>query len=303
MSRFIETETFLTTVDAGSLSAAARALNIDKSVVSRRLGSLEARLGTTLLNRSTRGLSLTDAGERYREQALALIEAWREMEDATRGTDGPLAGPIRLAAPLSFGLSYLGPALTDFQRDHPGVELDIDFSDRRADLIADGLDLAVRVGQLADSALRARKLGTVTLEIVCAPSFLQSFGGVRHPDDLMRAPELRYALRSQSSHAWTGPDGLKGRLQMNPVLRASNGDFLRDAAVAGLGVTVQPDFIVCDAVNSGQLVRILPDYAFDRLGVYAVSVPNRHRPRRIDALIDHLVKAFAGTPPWALSRD
>ena len=125
MSRFVETETFLTTVDAGSLSAAARALNVDKSVVSRRLAALEARLGTTLLNRSTRGLSLTNAGERYRDQAVALIEAWREMEAATKGTDGPLAGPIRLAAPLSFGLSYVGPALTQFQREHPGVELDM----------------------------------------------------------------------------------------------------------------------------------------------------------------------------------
>ena len=301
MSRYLETEAFLATTDAGSVSGGARALGVNKSVMSRRLSALEARLGATLLNRSTRGLSLTDAGERYRAAAQTLIEQWREMEDAAKGEDGPLSGPIRIAAPLSFGLSYLGPVLTAFQLRHPDVRLDIDFSDRTADLVADGIDVAIRIGALPDSALRARKLGGVEMLCVCSPAFLHGYGRVNHPDDLARAPELRYSLRAATGHVWTGPGGSTGRLQMEPVLRASNGDYLREAAVAGLGVTVHPDFILCDAVRSGRLVRLLPDYRFSAPTIHAVWSPNRHQPRRVRALVDALVEAFSDAP-WSVSK-
>ena len=301
MSRYPETESFLAIAEAGSLSAAARALGVNKSAVSRRLSALEDRLGVQLVNRSTRGLSLTDAGERYKATAQELVERWREMEDAARGQEGPLAGPIRIAAPLSFGLSYLGPALTAFQLDHPGVRLDIDFSDRTADLVAEQVDLAVRIGTLPDSALKARVLGDVEMLCVCSPGFLHGYGRVAHPDDLAGAPELQYALRGTTTHSWEGPNGETGRLQMEPVLRATNGDYLREAAVAGLGVTVHPDFILCEAVRDGSLVRLLPDYRFSAPSIHAVWSPTRHQPRRVRALVDHLVEAFSGEP-WSVSN-
>ena len=301
MSRFIDTETFLAVAEAGTLSGAARALGVDKSVASRRLSALEARLGATLLNRSTRGLTLTDAGRSYRDRARVLLRDWREMEEEAGGAEAALAGPIRLSAPLSFGLAYLGPALADFRILHPDVRLDVDFSDRQADLVAERMDLAVRVGRLADSALIARSLGEVELIPVCAPAFLHGYGPVAHPDDLAAAPELRFSLRGATGFDWTGPNGTAGRLQMEAVMRATNGDFLRDAAVRGLGVTVQPDFILCDAVRDGRLLRLLPDYRFDRLGVHALYSPNRHLPRRVRALIDFLVARFAGEPPWSLA--
>lgn len=300
MSRFIETETFLAVAEAGTLSGAAKALGVDKSVASRRLSALEGRLGATLLNRSTRGLSLTDAGRDYRDRAQALLRDWREMEDDAGGAEAALAGPIRISAPLSFGLAYLGPALNAFKLAHPDIRLDVDFSDRQADLVAERMDLAVRVGQLPDSALIARTLGAARLVAVCSPAFLHGFGPVSHPDDLARAPELRFTLRDATGYDWMGPNGATGRLQMEAVLKATNGDFLRAAAVAGLGVTVQPDFIACDAVRDGRLVRLLPDFRFDALGVHAVYSPNRHVPRRVRALIDFLVQRFSGRPPWQL---
>ena len=300
MSRFSESETFLAAIRAGTLSGAGKALGIDKSVVSRRLSALEARLGATLLKRSTRGLSLTDAGRTYALRVEGLMRDWREMEDEAGEADAALAGPIRLAAPLSFGLAFLGPALTDFKLAHPDIRLDVDFNDRQADLVGERMDLAVRIGQMPDSALMARKLGTVRLVPVCSPAFLHGFGSVATPDDLSGAPELRYTLRAAAGYDWQGPEGATGRLLMEPVLRATNGDFLRNAAVAGLGVTVQPDFMLCDAIRGGALLHLLPDYRFDTLGVQAVYSADRHMPRRVRVLIDFLVDRFSGTPPWSL---
>ncbi|MEL6688360.1 MAG: LysR family transcriptional regulator [Pseudomonadota bacterium] len=300
MDRFTEAEMFVRTVEAGSITGAAKALDIDKSAVSRRLKSLEGRLGATLLNRSTRTLSLTEAGRAYHMRAQELLRAWREMEDEASGAESALAGPVRIAAPLSFGLSQLGPVLIDFQTDHPDIRLDIDFSDRRIDLVAEGFDLAVRIGRLDDSALIARKLGNVRMVCATSPDWLEKNGPIETAADLTDAPELRYGLRRGQSWPYKAPDGTKGAIQFNPIMRASNGDFLRDATVSGLGVTIQPDFILCDAVRAGQLVPILTDYIFDAPSLYAVWSPNRHMPRRVRALVDHLIDRFGGEAPWSL---
>ena len=303
MDRFTEADMFVRTVEAGSITGAAKALDVDKSAVSRRLKALEARLGSTLLNRSTRTLSLTDAGRAYHLRAQELLRAWREMEDEASGAEVALAGPIRIAAPLSFGLSQLGPVLIDFQAKHPDIRLDIDFSDRRVDLVAEGFDLAVRIGRLDDSAMIARKLGDVETICAVAPKWLEVNGPIKTAEDLTDAPELRYGLRRERGWSFKGPDGAKGILQLNPILRASNGDFLRDAAISGLGVTIQPDFILCDAVRAGELVPILTDHVFDAPSLYAVWPPNRHMPRRVRTLIDHLRYCFGGQAPWSIQPD
>lgn len=302
MDRFTEAEMFVRTVEAGSITGAAKALDIDKSAVSRRLKSLEGRLGATLLNRSTRTLSLTEAGRAYHMRAQDLLRAWREMEDEASGAEKALSGPVRIAAPLSFGLSQLGPVLIDFQSEHPDIRLDIDFSDRRIDLVAEGFDLAVRIGRLDDSALIARKLGDVKMVCAASPAWLDTHGPIVSAEDLTDAPELRYGLRRGQSWPFKAPDGKTGSIQFDPVMRASNGDFLREAAVAGLGVTIQPDFIVCDAVRAGQLVPILKDYVFDAPSLYTVWSPTRHMPRRVRSLVDYLVRSFGGTAPWSLDQ-
>lgn len=301
MDRFTEAEMFVKTIEAGSITAAATALSVDKSGVSRRLKSLEQRLGIKLLNRSTRMLSLTDAGRSYYERAQGLLRAWREMEDDASGADCALAGPIRIAAPLSFGLSQLGPALIDFQHDHPDIALDVDFSDRKVDLIAEGIDLAVRIGRLDDSALVARKLADVRMLCAASPDWLEHHGPVQSIEDLNGAPELSYRLRTARSWPYRAPDGQRGTLSTTSVMQASNGDFLTDAAIAGLGIVIQPDFILCDAVRAGQLLPMLPDYIFDAPSVYAVWSPTRHMPRRVRMLVDTLADRFGGIAPWSLA--
>lgn len=300
MARFQEAEMFVHTVEAGSITGAADALGVDKSAVSRRLTALERRLGTKLLNRSTRKLSLTDAGRSYHGRAQELLRAWREMEDDASGADCALAGPIRIAAPLSFGLSQLGPVLIEFQREHPEIQLDVDFSDRKIDLIAEGFNLAVRIGRLDDSSMIARKLGDVEMVCAASPEWLAENGPIRSADDLRDKAELRYALQAGKSWAWRRADGAFGTVQMKSAMRASNGDFLRNAAIAGLGVVIKPDFIVCDAVRAGKLVRLLPDYVFEAPSVYAVWPPTRHMPRRVRTLVERLSQSFGGDAPWTL---
>ena len=291
---------FVRTVEAGSITGAAKVLDIDKSAVSRRLKSLEARLGATLLNRSTRTLSLTEAGRAYHARAQELLRAWRDMEDEASGAESALAGPVRIAAPLSFGLSQLGPVLIDFQHDNPGIRLDIDFSDRKVDLVAEGFDLAVRIGRLDDSALIARKLGSVTMLCVASPDWLEAHGPINAVEDLRDKPELRYGLIRGLSPTYKGPDGKMGAVQSDPIMKASNGDFLRDAAIRGAGMTIQPDFIVCDAVRSGALMPFLTEYEFDAPSVYAVWSPKRHMPRRVRTLVNYLVEKFGGEAPWSV---
>lgn len=300
MDRFAEAEIFVHTVDAGTITAAGKALSLDKSVVSRRIKALEQRLGASLLNRSTRTLSLTDAGRSYYQRAQGLLRSWHDMEDEASGAECALAGPIRIAAPLSFGLSQLGPALIEFQQTHPNIRLDVDFSDRKIDLIADGFDIAVRIGRLDDSAMIARKLGDVRMVCAASPDWLVENGPIETIDDLRGAPELRYGLMPGKGWAYRGRDGARGTVQLDPLMRASNGDFLRDAAIAGFGIVIEPDFILCDAVRSGQLVPILPDYVFDAPSVYAVWPPTRHMPRRVRALVDALSARFGGIAPWSL---
>ena len=290
MDRFTEAEIFTATVEAGSVSGAARVLGVNKSVVSRRLSALEARLGVGLLNRSSRKLSLTEAGETYHARATELLRDWRDMEDGLRGEGEALTGRIRIAAPLSFGLSQLSPLLLEFARKHPGVRLDTDFSDRRTDLVGEGFDLAVRIGALPDSELRARKLGTAAMIAVSAPDWEGS--GANGAEALQGAGELRYALRSPGDTA----------LGTVELMRSSSGDFLRDGAIAGLGMTVLPEFIICDAVRDGRLVQLLPDDHFAPLDIHAVYPATRFQPRQVRALIEFLAERFASAP-WSLSRD
>lgn len=302
MDRFEEATMFVKTVEAGTITAAAERLSLDKSVVSRRIKALEDRLGTQLMQRSTRALTLTDTGRQFYERARILLADWREMEDESSGADCALAGSIRLSAPLSFGMTQLAPPLLTFMTRHPDIHLDVDFSDRKVDLLSEGFDIAVRIGRLDDSALIARKLGEVNIVAAASPEWIQQHGPIDRPGDLEGAPELTFALRDRKHWTYYAPDGAAVRIRTESGLRSNNGDFLRDAAISGAGVVFEPDFILCDGIRSGALVQLLPAGRFETLSVYAVWPPSRHISRRIRALIDHLVEAFKDEPPWCLNR-
>lgn len=301
MNRYEELEAFVRTIEAGSFTAAAGQLHVAKSAVTKRVQDLEQRLGVQLIIRSTRKLSLTDAGQDFFQRAIRLLADWKEAEAAISDAQTKLTGSIRLAMPLSFGLSYLGGALIRFQDLHPDISFDVDLSDRLVDLVAEGMDLAIRIGELPDSSLIARRIAPVTTHVVASPDYISRNGAPTAPEDLIAHPELRYSTRRQSRWSYRTPDGRSGTIEMKPRMLATNGGFLRDAAIAGQGVALLPDFIISDAVRSGKLVCLLPDCTWSELAVYAVYPPTRHLSARVRALIDFLVGQCSEHAPWSLS--
>ena len=298
MSKYEEIETFIRVVEAGSLTKAAEQLKIAKSAVSRRLKELETRLGVQLMTRTTRKLTLTDTGETLYNRFVVLLADWEESESAASDAQAALAGSIRIAAPLSFGVAHLGPAIIDFMREHPLVDFDIDFSDRKVDLIGEGMDLAVRVGDLPNSSLIARKIATMSMVVAASPTYLKEHGEPQTPDDLKAHKELRYGYRPASAWSYKTPDGVEGQIEMTPRLRATNGEFLRDAAIAGEGILIEPRFIIFENLRDGSLVEILPRYQWPELSAYAVYPPTRHLSVRVRAFVNFLIERYKGTPYW-----
>lgn len=299
MDRFEDMQTFVSVVETGSMSAAAERLGVAKSVVSRRISELEGRLGAQLIHRTTRRLSLTDAGRGYYERSLRILADLEEAEAAVSEAQATLKGRLRVAVPLSFGLAHLGPAIVDFVRAHPQVEFDLDFNDRQVDLLREGFDLAIRIARLPDSTLIARRLAPIRHVVCAAPAHLAAHGTPETPEQLARHACLAYS-NAPDPGVWRyrAPDGREGVVRLPVRLRASNGDFLREAAIAGLGVIMEPSFIVHRSLERGELRVLLPGHQWPALDAYAVYPQTRHLSRRVRRFVDFLVARFAGTPYW-----
>ena len=299
MDRFTALATFVCVADTGSISGAAERLEVAKSAVSRRLRDLETHLGVELLHRTTRHLALTPSGEAFYHRARRLLADLDEAEEAVTREHGELTGTLRVAAPLSFGLMHLQPAVAAFMTMHPGVEFDLDLDDRESDLVGEGFDLGLRLAQLPDSTLIARKLAPIRNVAVASPDYLARRGTPTHPADLADHDCLVYS-NVPESRVW-GYHDARGRWQSvrgRRRLRVNNGDFLREAAIAGAGVAIEPTFIVHRAVADGRLVPILTDVAWPEIGAYAVYPQTRHLSARVRAFIDFLAERFAGDPYW-----
>ena len=296
MSRFEEIEAFVLTVDAGSFTRAAEKLRIAKSAVSRRVQDLEQRLGVQLLVRSTRSLSLTESGRMLYDRSKSLLEDWREAEETVSEQNASLSGSIRLAAPLSFGVSYLGDAILAFTDLHPDVRVDVDFGDRRIDIVEDGFDLAIRIGQLQDSSLIARRLSTIRMIAVASPDFIKMHGCPQSPNDLRTLPALRYSNRQETSWVFNSPENEPHTVRMEAAFIANNGTFLNEAAIRGKGVAIQPSFFSTHALREGRLVQLLPEWRLPEVGLFALYPTSRLLSKRVRALIDHL-DGYWGTPP------
>jgi DNA-binding transcriptional LysR family regulator len=299
MSHLEEMQTFVRIVEAGSITRAAAQLDTVKSAVSKRLTDLEKRLGISLLTRTTRQQTLTDAGQNYYQHCVRILDDIDEVETALSDEQSALAGRIRLAAPISFGLMHLSPALRAFNQLHPAIIFDIDFNDRQQDLVAEGIDLAVRISNLADSSLIARKLSSTRLLICGSPDYLARNGTPQTAEDLLYGHvKLQYANVSPS---WPLKSHTGETLSFNlpAVLNANNGQFLCDAAIEGKGLILSPDFICADAIQQGKLVSILEDCLIDnQVGVYAVYPQTRYLSRRVRMLIEFLRDYFASRPDW-----
>ncbi len=299
MDRFADMQMFVSVVEAGSISGAADRLGLAKSAVSRRLAELEARLGVQLLQRTTRRLNVTESGRAYFERSRQILADVEETEQAVSSVHAALAGKLRAALPLSFGLLHLAPLIDAFSRLHPGIEFELDFNDRQVDLMQEGFDVAIRIAQLEDSSLIARRLTTIR-HIVCAsPAYLARHGQPEHLDDLAHHAGLGYSNRAHPG-LWTciAADGAARAVKVPIKHAANNADFLCRMAIAGHGVLMLPTFYVAEAVKRGELVPLLPDCRWAELSAYALYPPTRHLSSRVRAFVDFLVERLGGEPPW-----
>lgn len=301
MDRLAALEAFVKVAETQSFSEAARRLRASKSVVSRQIAALEAELGVRLFQRTTRSMTLTEAGRGYFERASRILA---DLEDANLSVSQLQAAPrgqLRVNAPMSFGLLHLAPALPDFLLRYPDVDVDLTMNDRFVDLIDEGFDLAVRVGKLEDSSLVARKLAPVRRVVCASPDYLKERGTPQTPDDLTHHACLCYSNLSMA-HEWRfvtekgepWPVEVKGRLNVN------NGDALKIAALRGLGFVNLPTFIVGSELQAGTLVSVLDQFTPQDATLSAVYPHSRHLSPKVRAFVDFLAERFGPRPYWDL---
>ncbi|MGH8448282.1 LysR family transcriptional regulator [Pseudomonas sp.] len=293
MNPFEDMRLFCQVMESGSFTAAAEQLGLSKQFVSRRLIQLEDRLGVRLLNRSTRRLDVTPLGQSYYESALRLLSEVEQVEQGIAGQNSDPRGTIRLSAPLSFAMAHLGCLLPLFLQRHPHVSVEVDLSDRPVDLIGEGYDLVLRIGTLEDSTLIARRIASIQRVYCASPEYLALRGTPLKPEDLAAHDCLPYGHGRQVQWRFQ----VKGKLQSLNVsgrMRVNNGELLRDTAIAGLGVTYLPNFIVADALKDGRLVTLLDEYAPEALTLSAVYPQHRQSSRPVQALVEFLRERLAG---------
>ncbi|WPC06222.1 LysR family transcriptional regulator [Pseudomonas benzenivorans] len=299
--KFLEMETFVRVVEAGSVSAAAEQLVIAKSAVSKRLSDLEARLGVQLLARTTRSLSLTDSGRLFLEHVKEILSAVDIAESTATGARTLVQGKLRIASPLTFGLMHLTPAIREFIKQYPSVTVDIDFSDSQVDLVHGGYDLALRIADLGDSRLAARPLTKIRHAITASPDYFKYRAPPKTPRDLLDLDCLRYSGAKDSRWVYTDPAGKKGAVDPTPLITSNNGAFLRDLAIAGNGIVNQPIFISYQAIRSGELIVLLKDYTWREFTAYVVYPSTQYLPLRVRTFIDFLAEYFdRDNPYWEL---
>ncbi|MDU0361936.1 LysR family transcriptional regulator [Rhizobium sp. 25PS6] len=288
---------FVAVVEAGSVSEAARRLRLSKSVVSERLAELENSLGGMLLHRTTRRLTLTEDGTVFLERAARIV---REIEEAAADMAerrGTLSGPIRIAAPVTFGRMHLGPALYPFLAEHPEIELTLDIDDRRVDAASDGYDAIIRNGPIADSRLVAWKLAHSRRLLCASPDYLACQGMPSSLSDLNSHRGIFYTNRGVADWRFQTPDGaivVRAKL----ALGINNGDMLRDAAIAGLGIALLPAFIAGPAIREGRLAEIDVGHRPEAEFIYMAHPEGRNPSAKLRAIADHLKKSFGDPPYW-----
>lgn len=271
-----------------SFTRAADKLEMAKSMVTKHVSALEDRLGVRLLNRTTRKLSRTEAGQAYYERCRELLADIDALNTSVGEFIEQPRGTLRITAPVSFGVQYLGGAIASFMDNHPDVRVDLEMSDRVIDLIDEGCDVAVRIARLVNSSLVARQISKTRIVVCASASYLNAHGMPQVPADLARHKCLAYAYASGGDD-WKaeGPSG-QVSVKVPWVMRANNGDILRSAALQGAGIILQPTFLVGQDLRDGRLVEVLTDYQFGTLGIHAVYPHRRHLSAKVRAFVQHL---------------
>lgn len=288
-------ETFLTVLDAGSISGAATRANLSKSVVSKRISDFEAALGVPLFIRHAGRISPTDSAvslaERLRPALAELIAA----TESVTADETKLHGRLTIAAPMSFGIRHLGPVIAGFARAHPELEIVLEYDDQLTDLGRSGFDVGLRIGHLKDSSLMARKLCEDPRVLVASPDYLATYGAIADPADLSRHEIIGYLNMRLTDILCLDPETPPPRPSR---ISANNGEAIRDMAIGSVGLAILPLFIVHDALRDGRLIRILPESRQESLPISVVWPPIKPVPRKVRFFVDHLKKAFSEAPPW-----
>lgn len=290
---------FAKVAETGSFSRAAAELGVSKATASKAVARLERKLRTALFHRTSRRLSLTEAGRQALERAARMVgEAEAAEQEAIAQSVAP-RGLIRLAAPMSFGIMHLAPALPEFLRKYPEIALDVTVSDQLADLVSDGFDLALRISSLTDSSLLARRLCTVRLLIVGAPTYFKEHERPKHPRDLAAHRCVVYAY-ARSPETWHLRHGRHGdyAVKIGGPIQANNAELVLPALRHGIALALLPEFLVWPEIKQGKLEIVLPDWQAPPIGLYLVTPPGGKRPSRVELLMEHLAKSFAKAP-WA----
>lgn len=294
MNQLEDMQIFVGTVDAQSFTAAADKLGLSKQFISRRIMALEERLGVRLLNRTTRKLSITDAGLAYYERAHKIIDEVQEAEQLVSNRNATPRGTLRLSAPMSFGTLHLGPAVARFMEQYPEVRIELDLSDRFVDIVGEGYDMAIRIGHLGDSSLIARQIAPAQIVACASPAYLKQRGTPQTPAELKDHDLLLYGHNRNVEWAFY-EQGKPLHVPVKGRLRANNGELACAAAIAGLGIVLLPTFIVGNALREKKLVTLLDAWAPLPLTIYAVYPQHRQSSLVVKTLADFLRNAFGKT--------
>ncbi|MBM6596141.1 LysR family transcriptional regulator [Microvirga pudoricolor] len=298
MTDLEDIRSFVEVVETGGFARAAKRLNVSKSIVSRRIGRLEADLGVRLLSRTTRGISPTEAGLEFKLRGERILADLAAATEAVAQHGSEVMGHLRISLPMGFGIRHVAPVLAEVAARHPRLEIEASYSDRFVDLIAERFDLAIRIGSLKDSTLVGRRIAPIGVAIVASPAYLARHGRPDRPEDLIAHECLLYT-GSADRELWRFRAG-KRWIDVRPQgrMRSDNGDAIMRYAMAGLGIAALPTFIVTDAVRDGSLVPLLTDYEMPGGAIYAVRPPGAQVPARVRVVIDALVERFGGEPDW-----
>lgn len=289
---------FVEVVNSGSFTDAAKKIGLSRAQVSKTIMQLEQHLGTRLLNRTTRSISLTESGRFYFERSSALLDDVEEIEAVLSNESGEVRGQLTLSAPFSFGTLHLQDAIPAYLEKYPDVQISLSLVDRFIDVVAEGFDLVIRIAELEDSSLVARRLAPCKRIFCAAPGYLEKQGTPQVPQDLAIHQCLVYSNELKPG-TWrlSGPNGDE-EIKVNGPVCADNGDILRAAAVAGFGVTLLPTFIVGADLRSGALRQVLPEFCPPEITIHAVFPSRRWLSPKVRSFVDFLTEYFGSQPEW-----
>ena len=304
MDRIDAIRLFVRVVETGSFSLAARALKIAQPTATRQVAALEKQLGVRLLNRNTRRLSLTESGRAYYERGKVLLDLFEESENLARGKQGRPQGRLRIGTSVAFGRRIITPLILAFMREFPAIEVDLSFDDNYVDLVAQGMDVAIRMGKLADSALGARFLGVNPWMVAASPAYLKRRGMPKSPQDLTRHNVLVYSTVQGDDHLhFTDARSERIAVPVQGSFRSNNLSAILAAVREGMGIAALPVYVTATSLGTGHLKAVLTDFSLPVQEIHAVYPSPRLVPAKVNALIEHLHAAFAHEDwPSALTR-